>query len=794
MTATGMILRAGWRGRWRAWLALALLLGVFAGAVTGVAAGARRTDAAYPSLVRWSRTPDVLLFSSPGRSSATFANLAPRQLIGLPQVAEGAGLTGYTVASPADYDLIAPQDQQVPGAMWHRKLLAGRLPRPGRADEADVSFTGAQQHHLAVGDWIRLVLSAQPGHSPVTVRLHVVGIDAAPSEFPPQFGAGVNVVWATPAFYRQHEHQPLVMFIGAALRLHDGTAGTPAVQHAASQLAHGRLTLAFPIASQSINTQRSIHLQAVALWLLAGLLAVTGLLIARQLLVRLVAAEAGPNGSLRALGVTRTQLMGAGLGRATLIGVVAGATAVALAVALSPVFPVGLARIADPYPGLDADFPALTAGAFAALLLVVATAAGPTWRSTRRRAGQAQAPLGDRRSGVTRVTAGLRPVSGAVGVRLALQRGAGRTALPVSSTLAGAALGIAALTAALVFAASLTYLAATPRLYGTTWNASVSSLSNLSGVGVSGAVRAISSDPDVSAFSEGYAGVPLLINGTEADGIAMKAVRGQPITTPLMAGRLPAGSGEIVLGAQSMRSAGTALGGTVRVSLGNGPVARLRVVGVAVFPSLDDTLTLGKGADLTIGALGRLVPRSAQLPPFDHVFLRFRPGADPAAFSTLARRVTTAGPFAMDGPPSPTEVIDFGQVQNLPLILGGSFGVLALLTITHLLITSVRRRRRDIAVLRAVGFSQRQVRAAVAWQSATLMAVSLVVGVPAGLIAGRQIWLLLTRQLGVLPAVAMPALALAVLVVAAVPVAVAIAAWPGEAAARISPALALRAE
>jgi hypothetical protein len=313
-------------------------------------------------------------------------------------------------------------------------------------------------------------------------------------------------------------------------------------------------------------------------------------------------------------------------------------------------------------------------------------------------------------------------------------------------------------------------------------------------VGVSGAVRAISSDPDVSAFSEGYAGVPLLINGTEADGIAMKAVRGQPITTPLLAGRLPSGRGEIVLGAQSMRSAGTALGGTVRVSLGNGPVARLRVVGVAVFPSLDDTLTLGKGACLTIGALGRLVPRSAQLPPSDHVFLRFRPGAGPAAFSTLARRVTTAGPFAMDGPPSPAEVINFGQVRNLPLILGGSFGVLALLTITHLLITSVRRRRRDIAVLRAVGFSQRQVRAAVAWQSATLMAVSLAAGVPAGLIAGRQIWLLLTRQLGVLPAVDLPAVTLALLVVAAVPVAIAIAAWPGEAAARISPALALRAE
>lgn len=61
-------------------------------------------------------------------------------------------------------------------------------------------------------------------------------------------------------------------------------------------------------------------------------------------------------------------------------------------------------------------------------------------------------------------------------------------------------------------------------------------------------------------------------------------------------------------------------------------------------------------------------------------------------------------------------------------------------------------------------------------------------------IACQQIWLLLTRQLGVLPSLDVPAAALAVLVVAAVPLAVAIAAWPGEAAARISPALALRAE
>ena len=793
MTATGMILRAGLRRRWRAWLALALLLGVFAGAVTAVAAGARRTDAAYPSLVRWSRAPDVLLFSSAGGRSATFANLTPAQLIGLPQVAEGAAVAGFTVASPADVNLTVPVDHRVPSVLWHRKLLAGRLPRPGRADEADISFTTAQRHQLAVGDWMRLTLRARQG-PPVMVRLHVVGIDAAPSEFPPQFGTGINVVWATPAFHRLHQHQPLDIFLGAVLRLHPGTGGVTAIQHSASRLAHGRLTLAYPIAAQSINTQRSIHLQAVTLWLLAALLAAAGLLIARQLLTRLVAAESGPNDSLCALGLTRSQLMAAGLGRAGLIGAMAGAAAVLLAVALSPVFPVGLARVAEPYPGLDADVPALAIGAFGTLLLVVAAAAGPTWRAARRRPRQALVPAAGRRSGLAWVTAGLRPVSGAVGARLALQRGAGRDALPVSSTLAGAALGVAALTAALVFAASFTHLAVTPRLYGTTWNASVSALSTISGDDVSEAIPAVSSDPNVTAFSMGYAGVPLLIGGTESGGIAMEPAHGQPITTPLLAGRLPERTGEIVLGAQTLRAAATALGATVPVSLGNGPVDHLRVVGVAVFPSLDDDLTLGKGAWLTVAELRRLLPRGARPPPPDHLFVRFHPGSGDAAFTALASRVVAAGPFAVDGPPSPADVINFGLVQNLPLILGGSFGVLALLTITHLLITSVRRRRRDIAVLRAVGFSRRQVRAAVAWQSATLMSVSLAIGLPAGLIVGRQIWLLLTRQLGVLPVLYLPVATLGLLVVAAVPLAVAIAAWPGEAAARISPALALRAE
>lgn len=51
----------------------------------------------------------------------------------------------------------------------------------------------------------------------------------------------------------------------------------------------------------------------------------------------------------------------------------------------------------------------------------------------------------------------------------------------------------------------------------------------------------------------------------------------------------------------------------------------------------------------------------------------------------------------------------------MPLLLGVSPGVLALLTIAHPLITSVRRRHRDLAVLRVIGFTRVQVCATVAW-------------------------------------------------------------------------------
>ena len=381
----GMALAAGWmffraelRRRWRAWLALALIVGAFAGAVEAAAAGARRTDAAYPSLLAWSDAPDVLLFSFPG-ASGTFAQFSPREAAAIPQARQAAILVGYPVASPAAAQVIAPESTLVPSRFWRRRILAGRLPDPGRPDEVDISFTLAQTAHLGTGDVLRATLLTPAGR-PVPFAFRIVGIDAAPSEFPPQTGTGTDTVWATPAFYRAHR-SGLDNYTGVALRLRHGSADLPAVRREMSRLTGGKYVQSYPLATQAANTERSIHLQAVALWLVAALLAVISVLVLGQLLARMSFLDSVEYRTLRALGLSRRMLLAIGLLRAAAIGAAGAVVGTLTALAISPLLPVGLAAVAEPYPGIRADGLVFGLGVAAAVLITIAATAWPTWRA-----------------------------------------------------------------------------------------------------------------------------------------------------------------------------------------------------------------------------------------------------------------------------------------------------------------------------------------------------------------------------------------------------------------------------
>ena len=786
MIAVWLFLRAELRRRWRAWLSLALIVGVFTGGVVTAAAGALRTGSAYARFLDWSRAPDAVVAAEPYKPGD--ARLSPAAVMRVPQAENAAVIK--TMFANGNIQFISPASNAIPGQFWQRKILSGRLADPGRPREVNVSFALAQRTRVRAGDRLRLVMSTAGGRQ-VPFTFYVAGIDAAQSEFPPQPGNGTYTVWGTPAFYRQHRE--LSGFIQVALRFHHGRWDWPAVRQKLSNKARGKPVEAIPAFAQSVNTQRSIGPQAAALWLLAALFGVIGLLIVGQLLARLTFLEASEYGTLRALGMSRAQLMTGCLGRAAGIGAVGGLIGTVLGVTLSPLLPVGLARVAEPHPGTDANVPVLAAVLAAVVLVTAGCSVWPGWRATAERplAGRAE-PSQRRLMVISRLAAG--PVPLAMGTRLALHRGTGRTAVPVRSGIASATVGMAALSAAIVFAASLSHLLASPTLYGVTWDAVVG---NDATTDMRPVVATVQHDRQVAAWTTGWTGLPLRAGRAELEAIALPLPAGASFVPAPVTGRLPRSRSEIALGARTLREVHARIGATIQVSvpLFNTPPRPMTIVGTTVLPTMSDALDLGTGAALTPGGLQYLLPGKATIPPPGTVFVRFRPGVGPqAGRDDLSARLARVGSYTVSGPATPTDLLNFGQVQDLPQMLGIGLAVVALLTIAHLLMTSVRRRRREFAVLRALGFTAWQVRGTLCWQALTLAGIALLLGVPAGIASGRLCWQVFAHQLGITPVLAVPVAVLSVMAAGWLAAAAVIAALPGQAATRTPTARVLRSE
>lgn len=133
-------------------------------------------------------------------------------------------------------------------------------------------------------------------------------------------------------------------------------------------------------------------------------------------------------------------------------------------------------------------------------------------------------------------------------------------------------------------------------------------------------------------------------------------------------------------------------------------------------------------------------------------------------------------------------------VVGVRLALASVVALLSLATTAHVLISTSRRSRRDLAILKALGFVRGQVRRAVAWQASTLALVSLVFGLPLGIALGRWTWALLASFGGFVPEVDVPILTVAGVAIGTLLATNMLAALPARAAARTQPALVLRSE
>jgi ABC-type antimicrobial peptide transport system permease subunit len=129
-----------------------------------------------------------------------------------------------------------------------------------------------------------------------------------------------------------------------------------------------------------------------------------------------------------------------------------------------------------------------------------------------------------------------------------------------------------------------------------------------------------------------------------------------------------------------------------------------------------------------------------------------------------------------------------------PLTLAIGVAIAAMLALALTILTSVRERRRDLALLKALGMRSLQLRAVVSWQTTTILAIAAVVGVPLGIAIGNWAWSTFANSIGVVPLPFVPATALLAGIAALLVAGNLLAMWPAQMAARVAPAAAFRAE
>jgi FtsX-like permease family len=803
----------------RSWTVLVLLVAFAGGVVLSAAAGALRTDSAYPRFLKTSKASDVLV--APAGNGLGGYMSAVARLPGVRAMAPIAGLNltpvGHGSLAATTSNILAPTDGRFGNLMEVPKVLAGKLPAADRAGEIAVDQRGAAMMDLQVGSV--LTMRAVPGPPPPgtgaagqgparprMLRERVVGIIVTRgSVFPVNELDKGPTMMASPALF----HWLGIWYVGvtgAYVQLRPG-ASAEAFGHRAQSLtrefpAAGSFVFVADQRAQAAVVEHAIRPAAIALGLFALVFAVTALLIVGQAAIRLLATGSPDNPALAALGMTRGQLTAVGLVKVGVAAAIGAMVAAGVAVAASPLMPIGVAALAEPDPGVSADVAVLAAGAAAIVVLLVGRVAWPARRLACAGARLSGAPaVTGSRSRLTAWSAGVgAPVTATVGIRLALKPGSGRTMVPVRTALAGTALSVLAVTATLTFGANLLHLVNNPPLYGQRWDAAIDA--QFETIRPAEAEHLLGRLPGIAGWTFGYHGI-IAIGGHVIPAIGLTAGTG-PLSSPtLLQGRPPGNENEIVLGTSTLRQIRRQVGQWVTMTVSGHPL-RVRIVGRAVFPNFGQgsftPTDLGQGAQTAAAVL------KAQAAPyggsfgFQFVLVSFTPGPGRAAnIASFQRSMTSFCQTVHQATcvvtsQRPNSVTNYASIDGVPAVLAALLAVVGMAVLGQFIVVSGRRRRRDFAIFKALGMLRRQISAMIAWQVSTLTGLALLIGVPLGVAAGRWIWALFGHDLGIPPGAITPTRPLLLMTPAVIVIANIVAFWPGRATARLSPAAVLRAE
>jgi ABC-type lipoprotein release transport system permease subunit len=819
MGAVWLRLRAELRQQWRTALALAVLLGLIAGIALTAAAGARRTVTAYPRFLRQSHAADLLV--TPARSG--FHGYF-RAVARLPEVAsaDAAAFLQMSLPVPGASPFSGMVAEASPfggeGVAINRvKIDAGRIFDAADPRAVMINQQLADRAHVRPGGTLHLIGYPQRNGNPdvahaVRLAFRVSAIVTFADEIVPVAGElGEPRVLLSPAFGRTPRAQSFNPAGGGAyVVLRPGADAVTFTGKAAALARRYRVgsVQVVHLATAYAATQRAIQPEAAALAIFAALAGLIALAIIGQLLSRQLVLDSAEFPVLRALGMGRSDLAVLSLARVAIVTTAGAAVAVAVAVAASPLMPIGPARFAEPSPGAEVNLAILGAGftliAIAPLLAVTPAAVRAAARGALGLAEPA-APVRPSRLGSALGLAG--SVPGSLGVRMAFQPGHGRTTVPVRSAFVGTTMAVAAVVAAMVFGASLLGLVGTPHRYGQNWAQQLDM--QVGSVPLTFGTRVLAKVRGLTGYAGGdYGQVSIAALGSSR-GVAVPAIGLDQLRETgfltLLAGRVPARPGEIALGPRTLRTLGLRLGQRVEVGANGRTPFPMRVVGSAVLAGF----SVGGGSATDLGT-GAVVPASVLSQPnapfcgppqtcYNFFLLRYRPGTDLRAAGRRLQTVVTRagcprGLCLVTTDQRPSDIQNYTGVRDTPLILGAVLALLGVGTLAHVLLSGVRRRRRDLAVLKALGLRRSQLLRLVAWQASALAAAPLLAGLPLGLLVGRWAWLVFANSAGVGSAADVPAALVLLTIPVTLILANLIAAGPGWTAARVRPALVLRSE
>jgi len=754
MDAVAALWWAQGRRRWQAWLALALVLAIGAGAGMACLAGARRTASAFDRYAEGNRVADVN--TGHGEPLAE----AEETIAGFEGVASHASVVGFVgFVDGLDPALIkyfiGAWDRPVP---WvGAGLEAGRLPRPERPDEVLAIGKGVDVAGLEPGDEITVQIFTPDFSGTVSKTVVVVGTGYDPLAAVSDATYDRTAIFFTPAFTQAN---------AADLRAWSATEfiATPGPGAEAKLIAQlndigWSIDETRPVVQTRV--QDAIRPLVTVLALLGVLVLATTLLVVGQALARQSEARLDDRKVTRAMGCTPGQLRGLDALLVLSVALPGALLAVGVAVAASPLFPAGAVRDLDPASGAFADLTVLSAAAVGVVLvLVLLGALGPT-RDPDRTSRTVARPL---LAGLAAIRPSITP-----GLRLAVG-GTIQQRRRFWLTVVRSAVGLSLLVGGIAFVAALDRLADDPARFGAGWELTTR---NAFGDVPPDEVRALTADdPDIVGLTGGSLN-SVVVNGDL--NVPLMAFR--PITAELwptvVDGTVPQRDGEVLVGVDVLDAVDAHIGDEIRLGSPHSPGATptlATIVGTAVFPSIElagvNPARLGHGIAVGWDDYQTLLAGAFQDTDPDLTFFDLADGVDP---QTVIDRYPEGMPEIRGYAPTewltdltPAEVLETDRATGLIWSVIALLGVTVLASLGHALAGSVRQHRRDYATLKAVGFTRRQVLSSVAWQSTLPVVLAVLLAIPLGTALGRWWWRLLARLIGVIDTPVVPVAGLVV--------------------------------